>query len=70
MRISSMLVAAFPMHVDSAEIESDLMLASYSILAGDCSYYICGVALFPEAIYPHPLIHFTGDAILMVREIG
>jgi ribosomal protein S18 acetylase RimI-like enzyme len=23
-----------------------------------------------EAIYPHPLIHFTGDAILMVRETG
>jgi len=23
-----------------------------------------------EAIYPHPLIHFTGDAVLMVRDIG
>ena len=25
---------------------------------------------YREAIYPHPLIHFTGDAILMVRETG
>jgi len=22
-----------------------------------------------KAIYPHPLVHFTGDAILMARDI-
>ena len=116
------MLVAFPMHVDPAEVEEDPVLAPYAILEEDNSYYICGVALFPEArgqgvgsqfmklaeeharknklnklslivfeqnkgamrlyqrlgyregareaIYPHPLIHFTGDAVLMVRDIG
>jgi ribosomal protein S18 acetylase RimI-like enzyme len=115
------MLVAFPMHVDPAETESDPVLAPYAILEEDNSYYICGVALFPEArgqgvgskfmqlaeqqarenkleklslivfeqntgakrlydrlgyseaareaIYPHPLIHYTGDAILMVKNI-
>lgn len=120
-QIAGMLVA-FPMHVDPAYIESDPVLAPYSKLEADNSYYICGMALFPEyrghgigtellalaeqharskgfkklslivfeqntgakklyeregyrevqrtAIHPHPLIRYTGDAILMVKELG
>jgi len=119
-RVIGMLVA-FPMQVDPAEVETDPVLAPYSRLEVDDSYYICGMALIPEyrgrglgtrllalaeeqagnkgfdklslivfeqndgakrlyerhgynevgraAVYPHPLIHFTGDAILMVKEI-
>lgn len=119
-RVIGMLVA-FPMHVDPAEVETDPVLAPYSKLEEDDSYYICGMALVPAyrgrglgtrllalaeeqaankgfgklslivfeqndgarrlyarhgynevaraAIYPHPLIHFTGDAILMVKKI-
>lgn len=119
--VAGMLVA-FPMHVDPAATESDPVLAPYSELEEDKSYYICGMALFPEhrgqgigtrllalaeehardmgygklslivfeqnadakklyerggyrevrraAIYPHPLIHYTGHAILMVKEVA
>ena len=115
------MLVAFPMQVDPSEEESDPVLAPYSKLEEDNSYYICGMALFPDyrgrgigtrllalgeehardksfkkvslivfeqntgakqlydrtgyhevrrgSIYPHPLIHYTGDAILMVKEI-
>jgi len=46
--IAGMLVA-FPMHVDpGAERDPDPILAPYATLEEDNSYYICGVALFPE----------------------
>jgi len=119
-RVIGMLVA-FSMHTDPAAVESDPVLAPYSGLEEDGSYYICGMAVIPEyrgrglgtrllalaeeqaaergfdklslivfeqnegakrlydrhgyneagraAVYPHPLIHYTGDAILMVKEI-
>lgn len=119
-QILGMLVA-FPMYVDPEEQESDPVLAPYSKLEEDNSYYICGMALFPEfrqqgigssllslaeqhatdkgftklslivfeqnqgawqlyarngyreraraRVYPHPLIHHSGDAILMVKEL-
>ena len=120
-RIIGMLVA-FPMHVDpAAESEPDPVLAPYMKLEEDDSYYICGMALYPEhrgrgigtrllayaeqsacekgyrklslivfeqnavakrlyektgyrevrrePVCPHPLIHYTGDAILMVKAI-
>lgn len=120
-KVVGMLVA-FPMHVDpDAPPESDPVLAPYSKLEEDNSYYICGVALLPECrgrgvgsqlleraetearrlgfsrqslivfernegavrlyrrlgfiekarepVVPHPLIHYTGDALLMVREL-
>lgn len=115
------MLVAFPMHADPSEEESDPVLAPYSKLEEDDSYYICGMALFPEhrgrgigtrllalaeehardkgfekvslivfeqntgakqlydrtgyretrrePVYPHPLIHYTGDAVLMVKEI-
>lgn len=115
------MLVAFPMFSDPSEQETDPVLAPYSKLEEDNSYYICGVALFPayrglglghqlmalaeqqardrgfeklslivfeensgakrlykklgyhevgrEAVYPHPLIHFKGDAILMVKTI-
>jgi len=120
-KIIGMLVA-FPMHVEPAEAEPDPVLAPYKRLEEDDSYYICGMALFPEhrgrgigtrllafaeqaarergyrklslivfeqntgakrlygktgyrearrePVCPHPLIHYTGDAILMVKAIG
>jgi len=47
-RVAGMLVA-FPMHVDhNADPEDDPVLRPYAILEEDASYYICGVALFPE----------------------
>lgn len=117
------MLVAFPMHVEpSGAGESDPVLAPYSKLEEDDSYYICGMALFPEhrglgigsgllalaeeqarrkgleklsllvfeqndgakrlydragyrevdraPVHPHPLIHYTGDALLMVKEIG
>jgi len=119
-RVIGMLVA-YPMHVDPSDVETDPVLAPYSKLEVDDSYYICGMALMPEyrgqglgtrllalaeeqagekgfdklslivfeqnagakrlydkhgysevgraAVYPHPLIHHTGDAILMVKEL-
>jgi ribosomal protein S18 acetylase RimI-like enzyme len=118
--VAGMLVA-FPMRVDPAHVETDPVLAPYSKLEEDDSYYVCGVALFPEhrgsglgsrmmalaeehartkgfgklslivfeantgakrlyerlgykevdrePIYPHPLLHCTGDAILMVKAL-
>lgn len=46
--IAGMLVA-FPMFVDeTAEPEEDPVLAPYSKLEENNSYYICGVAVFPE----------------------
>ncbi len=116
------MLVAFPMFVDvAAEPEEDPVLAPYSQLEEDNSYYICGVALFPDyrgqgigtrlmrlaetqaiaqgftklslivfeqnakakhlydrlgyreidrrAIVPHALIHYTGDAILMVKTV-
>jgi len=115
------MLVAFPMHVSPGEAETDPVLAPYSRLEVDNSYYICGMALFPEhrgrgigtqllalaethalqkgfaqislvvfeqnegakrlyersgykevdrvAVYPHPLIRYTGDAILMVKEV-
>lgn len=120
-RVIGMLVA-FPMHTDPTEVESDPVLAPYSRLEEDDSYYICGMAVMPEyrgrglgtrllalaeeqavnkgfdklslvvfeqnsgakklydrhgyreagreAVFPHPLIHYTGDAILMVKELA
>jgi len=120
-KVIGMLVA-FPLHVDSPEEESDPVLAPYSKLEEDNSYYICGMALFEkfrgcglgtemlavaekqarakgfektslivfeqnfrakqlydrtgyfevsrEPVYPHPLIHYSGDAILMVKHLG
>lgn len=119
-RVAGMLVA-FPMHVDPNYVESDPVLAPYGALEEDNSYYICGMALFPEyrgqgigtgllalaeqharekgfsrlslivfeknagakqlyersgyretkraAVHPHPLIHYTGDALLMVKDL-
>ncbi|MGI9309352.1 MAG: GNAT family N-acetyltransferase [Gammaproteobacteria bacterium] len=115
-------LVAFPMHVEPTEPESDPVLAPYSKLEEDNSYYVCGMAMFPEyrgqgigtrlldhaerdakargynklslivfeqnvgakrlylrqgfreasrqAIHPHPLIHYDGDALLMVKDIG
>lgn len=115
------ILVAFPMHVDPSRVESDPVLVPYSKLKEDNSYYICGIALFPEfrgagigtkllslaeqhaldkgfrklsllvfeqnagakrlyertgysevareAVYPHPLIHYTGDALLMVKGV-
>jgi ribosomal protein S18 acetylase RimI-like enzyme len=46
--IAGMLVA-FPMTVDGgAEPESDPVLAPYSALEEDASYYVCGVAVFEQ----------------------
>ena len=44
--ISGMMVA-FPMVADD-EVDEDPVLAPYSRLEEDKSYYICGVALYPE----------------------
>ena len=116
------MLVAFPMVVDeTAEPEEDPVLAPYSKLEENNSYYICGVALFPEyrnrgigtrlmnlaethsvtkgftklslivfeqnigakrlydrlgyreiarePIFPHPLIHYSGDALLMVKQV-
>ncbi|EKU97669.1 acetyltransferase [Leptolyngbya sp. PCC 7375] len=117
------MLVAFPMTVDEdAEPEDDPVLVPYNKLEEDNSYYICGVALFPdyrnqgigtqlmqlaenhavakgftqlslivfeqnvdakrlyarlgyqeidrETVVPHPLIHYVGDAILMVKTVG
>lgn len=115
------MLVAFPLFVDPNETVEDPVLAPYSRLEIDNSYYICGVALFEpyrgrgigrslmeltechakekgfntlslivfeknygakklydqlgykevkrSAVYPHPLIHFDGDAILMAKTI-
>jgi len=119
-QIAGMLVA-YPMHVDPGYIEEDPVLLHISRLEEDNSYYICGMALFPEyrgqgigtrllkkaeeecakaalnklslvcfeqntramnlylkngywettreLVVPHPLIHYTGDAVLMVKHL-
>lgn len=116
------MLVAFPMEVDESYQESDPVLAPYSVLEDDQSYYICGMAIDAQhrgkglgtrlldeaertakrlgfaklslvvfeqnagahrlylrsgyaetrrcAVVAHPLIHFTGDAILMVKHIG
>ena len=117
------MLVAFPMFVDeNAEPEEDPVLVPFYKLEEDNSYYICGLALFPEyrrqgigtklmklaeshaldkgfsklslivfeqnidakrlydrlgyhevtreKVVPHPLIHYSGDAILMVKEIN
>jgi ribosomal protein S18 acetylase RimI-like enzyme len=119
--IAGMLVA-FPLWADGDDApETDPVLAPYSRLEEDASFYVCGVALFPEyrrlgigsqfmqqaedscrkqgleklslvvfeqntgakrlyealgyrersraAIVPHPLIHLTGDALLMLKQL-
>jgi len=117
------MLVAFPMHVepDATEKVVDPVLAPYSALEEDNSYYICGMALFPpyrglgvgssflalaeshararklaklslivfeqnegakrlylrngyvevarHPVVPHPLIRYTGDALLMVKTI-
>ncbi len=121
-QIAGMLLA-FPMHIEpDAEPETDPVLAPYSALEEDNSYYIMGVALFPQyrgsgigselmamaesdardkgfdklslvvfeqnsgahalylrlgykermraSVVPHPLIHFIGEAILMVKTLA
>lgn len=121
-KVIGMLVA-FPMQTsdDSGDNDVDPVVAPYSKLECNNSYYICGMAVFPEhrghgigtqllataeqqahakgfdklslivfkqnegakrlyeragyheiareAVVPHPLIHYTGDALLMVKEI-
>lgn len=114
------MLVAFPMHVGPEEDdEPDPVLRPYGELEEDNSYYICGMAVFPEyrgqgvgtellrlaesqasshglsklslivfeenagakklydragyrvvasrPVHPHPLIHFTGNALLMVK---
>lgn len=115
------MLVAFPMHLnkDAVSEEIDPVLAPYSVLEEDNSYYICGMAFFPpyrghglgtrflelaetqarekglpklsliafeqnegarrlylrrgyreaarRPVVPHPLIHYTGDALLMVK---
>jgi ribosomal protein S18 acetylase RimI-like enzyme len=117
------MLVAFPMKVenDPGDEDVDPVLAPYSKLECDNSYYICGMAVFPEhrgkgigtqllklaeghanekgfnklslivfeqnvgakrlyersgyheiareSIVPHPLIHYAGDALLMVKDI-
>lgn len=115
------MLVAFPMEVDPAYVEADPVLAPYSILEEDRSYYICGMAVEEayrgqgigkllleeaerdcrrlglselslvafeqnvravrlyrqcgyletrrQAVVPHPLIHHTGDALLMVKNL-
>lgn len=46
-QLAGMLVA-FPMHTNPQYQENDPILKPYSILEEDNSYYICGVALFPD----------------------
>ena len=115
------MLVAFPMRIDPSEVEDDPVLIPYGKLEEDDSYYICGMAMFPEfrgcgmgtkllalaeqhaiergfdklslivfeqntgarrlyersgfseiarePVFPHPLIHYTGDALLMVKRI-
>lgn len=116
------MIIAFPMEIDEGHVESDPVLAPYSKLEEPDSYYICGMAVFPEyrgrgigkqflklaeqrarqlgltklslivfeentgakrlydrhdyfvkafeTVVPHPLIHFEGRALLMVRKLA
>lgn len=115
------MLVAFPVHSNSLELESDPVLAPYSELREDDSYYILDMAIVAEhrdrgigkrilalaeeqardkgfrkislmvfeqntgakllyersgfkearrvAVCPHPLIHYSGDAILMVKRL-
>lgn len=115
------MLVAFPMQVDPEYVEADPVLAPYSALEEDESYYVCGMALETEhrrkgigtrllaeaegacralglrklslivfeqnvdarrlyersgyvekhrhPVVPHPLIHYTGDALLMVKHL-
>ncbi|HJO11502.1 MAG: N-acetyltransferase [Gammaproteobacteria bacterium] len=115
------MLQAFPMRVDPDYVEEDEILRPYSELEQDNSYYVSGVAIYPEfrnnkigqrlmqraeffariekldsvslivfeqntgakklyerlgyqvigsrGIVPHPLIHHTGEALLMAKEI-
>ena len=117
------MLVAFPMRVDKDAVsgDTDPVLAPYSVLEEDGSYYICGMAFFPpyrghglgtrflelaeaqalekglpklslivfeqndgakrlylrhgyrevarQPVVPHPLIHYTGDALLMVKAL-
>lgn len=117
------MLVAFPMHVDENPVseDTDPVLAPYSVLEEDDSYYICGMAFFPpyrghglgtrflelaeaqareqglsklslivfeqnegarrlylrhgyrevarQPVVPHPLIHYTGEALLMVKPL-
>lgn len=45
------MLSAFPMHVDpeaAPDPDPDPVLSPYAILEEDNSYYVCGVAVFPE----------------------
>jgi len=42
------MMIAFPMEIDEEYVESDPVLAPYSKLEEPDSYYICGMAVFPE----------------------
>jgi ribosomal protein S18 acetylase RimI-like enzyme len=116
------MMIAFPMEIDEEHVESDPVLAPYSKLEEPGSYYICGMAVFPEfrgkgigtkllqlaeqhahqqgqpklslivfeqnagakrlyerhgfyekasePVVPHPLIHFDGLAVLMVKKMA
>jgi ribosomal protein S18 acetylase RimI-like enzyme len=115
------MLVAFPMVVDPDYRELDPVLAPYSVLEEDQSYYLCGMAVEPEwrgrgigtrllaeaeadcrrhglgklslvvfeqnagakrlyeragfrearrePVVPHPLIHYGGDAVLMVKVV-
>jgi ribosomal protein S18 acetylase RimI-like enzyme len=116
------MLVAFPMRVDPEYVEPDPVLAPYSALEEDESYYVCGMAVEPEfrgrgigtrllemaerdcrrhglrklslivfeqntgakrlyersgyvekhrrPVEPHPLIHYAGYALLMVKALG
>ena len=120
--ITAGMLIAFPMVIDNEYVESDPVLVPYSRLEEADSYYICGMAVFPqfrgrgigtrllqlaeqqareyqlsklslivfeqnegalrlyersgyrekahEPVVPHPLIHFEGRALLMVKELA
>ena len=42
------MIIAFPMEIDDEYAESDPVLVPYSKLEEPASYYICGMAVFPE----------------------
>ena len=116
------MLVAFPMHSEQTGEQNDPVLAPYSTLEVDRSYYISGMALLPEhrgrgigarllqlaeeqareqgykalslivfeqnsgakrlyerygyrevkraTVYPHPLIRYTGDAVLMLKALA
>jgi len=118
------MLVAFPMFAEESTDDNDIdpVLAPYSKLECDNSFYICGMAVFPEyrgkgigtqllelaeeharekgfhklslivfeqntgakrlyersgyhevarePVVPHPLIHYSGDALMMVKNIA